>query len=343
MDEGLTENEVRTCSPISTCLPRWTSSRGWRIISISSRPTCGLYSMFNESLAEEVLTIATDLDMTGAQSRWDAFAANPGAITTDAIVNSYTEAENAVKQQPHVDAFIDKYTEKAEGADKTSLTPEGILAYVNAYAEATTGADVSGLTPDNVTAMVSAYQELAAGADVTALKPDEITAYIMKYLDGEGVDISALSPGAVTAFVMAYEEIAGGASQTALAPGGIAAMVARYLEAESVDISRLSPDQVEGIVSAYSEATGCDKSELLTSFTAYITEYKEAEGVVFPQPKTRVVITGYDYLGFRQFSEENPDIRLEVPVRLGELKEGELGKHIEGGRLKVWQDGIEIG
>lgn len=343
MDEGLTENEVRDLFPdidVSSALDQFAGLADYLDLIKTDLP--GLYSMFNESLAEEVLTIATDLDMTGAQSRWDAFAANPGAITTDAIVNSYTEAENAVKQQPHVDAFIDKYTEKAEGADKTSLTPEGILAYVNAYAEATTGADVSGLTPDNVTAMVSAYQELAAGADVTALKPDEITAYIMKYLDGEGVDISALSPGAVTAFVMAYEEIAGGASQTALAPGGIAAMVARYLEAESVDISRLSPDQVEGIVSAYSEATGCDKSELLTSFTAYITEYKEAEGVVFPQPKTRVVITGYDYLGFRQFSEENPDIRLEVPVRLGELEEGELGKYIEGGRLKVWQDGIEI-
>ena len=29
----------------------------------------GLYSMFNESLPEEVLKIATDLDMTGAQER----------------------------------------------------------------------------------------------------------------------------------------------------------------------------------------------------------------------------------------------------------------------------------
>ena len=53
----------------------------------------GLYSMFNESLPEEVLKIATDLDMTGAQARWNAFAANPGAITTEAIITGYTEAE----------------------------------------------------------------------------------------------------------------------------------------------------------------------------------------------------------------------------------------------------------
>ena len=37
----------------------------------------GLYSMFNESLPEEVLKIATDLDMTGAQARGNEFAANP--------------------------------------------------------------------------------------------------------------------------------------------------------------------------------------------------------------------------------------------------------------------------
>lgn len=115
----------------------------------------GLYSMFNESLPEEVLTIATDLDMTGAQERWNEFASNPGAITTDAIINSYTMAENAAVQQPHVDAFIDAYTEVPEGASTAQLTPTGILAYVNAYAEATTGTDVSALTPENITAMVS--------------------------------------------------------------------------------------------------------------------------------------------------------------------------------------------
>ena len=48
--------------------------------------------------------------MTGAQARWDEWASNPGAITTDAIIQSYEEAENAVKQQPVVDAFVGKYT-----------------------------------------------------------------------------------------------------------------------------------------------------------------------------------------------------------------------------------------
>ena len=118
-------------------------------------------------------------------------------------------------------------------------------------------------------------------------------------------------------------EVTGGALTTALTPDGITAMVARYMEAEGIDLSALTPDQVEAVVSAYAEATGCDKSQLLTSFTAYITAYQEAEGVSVPQPKTRVVITGYDYLAYNQLNQ-NPDLELEVPVRLGELDEGEF-------------------
>ena len=94
----------------------------------------GLYSMFNESLPEEVLKIATDLDMTGAQARWNEFASNPGAITTEAIITGYETAETAAQQQVLVTGFIDKYTEIPEGASTAELTPEGVIAYVAAYA-----------------------------------------------------------------------------------------------------------------------------------------------------------------------------------------------------------------
>ena len=122
----------------------------------------------------------------------DTFAADPGAITTDAIIAQLKEDENTKRVQPQVDAFIAKYTEIAEGADTASLTPEGIIALVNAYAEATNGADVSGLTPQNVTAMVAAYEELASGVDISTLKPDEITAYISNYLEEHNVDTLSL-------------------------------------------------------------------------------------------------------------------------------------------------------
>ena len=341
LDGGMSEEEVQAMFPdidVSGLMDQFAGIADY--IDLIKTDLPGLYSMFNESLPEEVLKIATDLDMTGAQARWNEFAANPGAITTEAIISGYTEAETAAAQQPKIEAFITKYTVTDE-TDATALSPEGVIAYVSAYAEATNGADVSGLTPENVTAMVAAYEELASGADVTALKPDEITAYISNYMEENGVDTSGLSPDGLTAFVLAYQEVTGGALTTALTPDGITAMVARYMEAEGVDLSALTPDQVEAVVTAYAEATGCDKSQLLTSFTAYITAYQEAEGVSVPQPRTRVVITGYDYLAYNELNQ-NPDLDLEVPVRLGELDEGEFEEKLSAGQVKYWKDGVEI-
>ena len=341
MDSGMSEEEVQSMFPeidVSGLMDQFAGVAEY--IDLIKTDLPGLYSMFNESLPEEVLKIATDLDMTGAQARWNAFAANPGAITTEAIITGYTEAEAAAAQQPKIEAFITKYTVTDE-TDATALSPQGIIAYVSAYAEVTNGADVSGLTPENVTAMVAAYEELASGTDVTALKPDEITAYISSYMEANGVDTSGLTPDGLTAFVLAYQEVTGGALTTALMPDDITAIVARYMEAEGVDLSALSPDQVEAVVSAYAEAAGCDKSQLLTSFTAYITAYQEAEGVTVPQPKTRVVITGYDYLAFNQLNQ-NPNLELEVPVRLGELDAGEFEEKLSSGQVKYWQDGVEV-
>ena len=342
LDSGMSESEIQAMFPdidVSGLMDQFAGIADY--IDLIKTDLPGLYSMFNESLPEEVLKIATDLDMTGAQARWNEFASNPGAITTEAIITGYETAETAAQQQVLVTGFIDKYTEIPEGASTAELTPEGVIAYVSAYAEATNGADVSGLTPENVTAMVAAYEELASGVDVTALKPDEITAYISNYMEENGVDTSGLSPDGLTAFVLAYQEVTGGALTTALTPDGITAMVARYMEAEGIDLSTLTPDQVEAVVSAYAEATGCDKSQLLTSFTAYITAYQEAEGVSVPQPHTRVVITGYDYLAYNELNQ-NPDLELEVPVRLGELDEGEFEEKLSAGQVKYWKDGVEI-
>ena len=275
--------------------------------------------------------------MTGAQARWDEFARNPGAITTEAIITGLSTGD----QQVNVDAFISSYTEVPEGASTAALTPKGLIAYVEKYAEITGGADVSGLTPEIAECLVAGYKELASGADVSLLKPDEIVAYVSSYAQQQGVDISALSPEGLTAFVMAYEETTGGALTTALSPDDVTAMVAKYLQAENVNLSALTPDQIEAIVTRYAEATGCDKSQLLPSFTAYITEYREAEGVSVPKPKTQVIITGYDYLAYRQL-QNNPDLTLELPVRLGKLPAGELDKLMSDGKVKFWKDGVEV-
>ncbi len=338
LDSGMSEAEVQALFPdidFSSQLDQFAGIVSYLDLIKTDLP--GLYSMFGEALPEEVLKIATDLDMTGAQARWDEFAQNPGAITTEAIITGLSTGD----QQVNVDAYIASYTEVPEGASTASLTPKGLVAYVEKYAEVTGGADVSGLTPEIAECLVAGYKELASGADVSLLKPDEIVAYVSSYAEQQGVDISALSPEGLTAFVMAYEEATGGALTTALTPDDVTAMVTKYLQAENVDLSALTPDQIEAIVSRYAEATGCDKSQLLPSFTAYITEYKEAEGVSVPKPKTQVIITGYDYLAYRQL-QNNPDLTLELPVRLGELPDGELDKLMADGKVKFWKDGVEV-
>ena len=320
LTSGMSMDEVQALFPdidVSTALEQLASIQ--QFTSQYSTALEGLSSMFGEGLSEEVLKIATELDMTGAQANWDEFAANPGAITTDAIIAGIQEQENAARQQIMVDAVIDKFTEKPEGADKTSLTPQGIIAYVETYAEATTGADVSGLTPDNVTAMVAAYQELAEGADVSTLKPDEIVAYVSKYLEDNGVDTTGLTPEAVTAFVLAYQEIEGGALTTALTPDDVTAMVVKYLEAEGVDVSALTPDQVEALVSSFAEATGCDKSALAQSLTGYISSYDDS-GATVPSPQCKLSISGYDLTALNKVLANNP-IKVDGILRLGEKYE----------------------
>ena len=340
LDSGMTEAEVQALFPeidFSTALEQIAAIQTF--LNGRSAELPGLTAMFGEALPEEVLTIATDLDMTGAQARWNEFAQNPGAITTDAVITQYTEDQNTIMVQPQVDAFIAKYTEIPEGASTAELTPEGLIAYVSMYAEATNGADVSGLTPENVTAMVNAYDELASGTDISALKPDEITAYIADYLEAEGVDTTGLTPEGITAFVLAYEEVTGGALTTALTPDDITAMVVRYLEAEGVDMSALSPDQVEAIVSSFAEATGCDKSQLLQNFTAYIAQYDDTNAIK-PRLSVSVGIYGYDLAAYRKFVAQNP-IEVQGIVRLGEVYD-DPAQALADTQARFWKDGVEI-
>ncbi len=340
LDNGMTEGEIQAMFPeidFTRALEQVAAIQGFLQNRELDLP--GLAEMFGDALPEEVLKIAADLDLAGVQRRWDEFSDNPGAITTNAVIQGYEEADGVLLTQPKVEAFIDKYTEVREGADKSSLTPEGILAWVSSYAEVTNGADVSGLNPENVTAMVTAYEELASGADVTELKPDEITAYISRYLEEKGVDTSGLTPDNITAFVMAYQEAAGGALTSALTPDGITAMVARYAEAENIDLSQLSDAQVEAIVTRFAEATNCDKSALLENFTAYIDKYDDTYAEK-PKLNMSVGIYGYDLLAYRQFVADNP-VEVQGIVRLSEVYD-DPAQALSDAQAKFYQDGVEI-
>jgi len=103
MDSGMSEAEIQAMFPdinFSEALDQLAAIQTYLNDNKWDTNLTSLNEMFGDAVGEEVLKIATDLDMTGAQARWTEWAANPGSITTDAIVNSYTEAENAEKQQP---------------------------------------------------------------------------------------------------------------------------------------------------------------------------------------------------------------------------------------------------
>ena len=94
LDSGLSESEIQAMFPeidFTTALEQIAAIQTFLNNREVELP--GLAEMFGDALPEEVLTIATDLDMTGAQERWDAFAADPGAITTDAIIAELREDE----------------------------------------------------------------------------------------------------------------------------------------------------------------------------------------------------------------------------------------------------------
>ena len=96
LDSGMSEAEVQNLFPeldFSGAMDQIAAIQSF----LSNRENLlpGLASMFGEAIPEEVLKIATDLDMTGAQERWNEFAENPGAITTQAIISGFTQEEGA--------------------------------------------------------------------------------------------------------------------------------------------------------------------------------------------------------------------------------------------------------
>ena len=342
LDSGMSEAEVAKLFPeVDVSAQMEQVAALTQFLTDHKDSLSSLSEMFSTSLPEEALKIATDLDMTGAQTRWNEFAQAPGAITTQAVIDQYIESETAVKLQPKVTAFVEKYTEVPEGASKAALTPQGLVAYVTSYAESVLGVDITGLTPTNITAMVAAYKELAAGADVSTLTPDEIIAYVSKYLKDKKIDTTGLSPDGLTAFVLAYEEATGGASTAALTPSGVAATVTSYLQAEGIDITSLSSPQIDAIVKAYAEATNVDKTQLKAEVVALITAYQDKEGVTKPSYiESYIAIVGYDLTAYNAFVAANP-VTVTGLVRLSDKYETP-GDVLNDPNATFWENGKEI-
>jgi TP901 family phage tail tape measure protein len=264
-----------------------------------------LNEMFNGAVSEEVLQIATDLNLDGAKAAWTAFAADPGAaITTDAYVSMWELSEEAKAKKAEIDAKIASYTDKDAKTGELKLTGEGIVAYVNAYNDTRpdgTKADMSSLKPEAAEAFVEAFTEIAGGADITQLTPDEIVAKVKEYAEKEGVDVlKNLKPEVLQAMVLAYSD-----------------------EGASTDDLRYK--------------------WLLEHMNVNITGYTVDPAFTAPTVNGRIAITGYDLQSYLAFTRTHKDVPISGRIRLGELTDEELTAALSKGAVKYYNEtGLEI-
>lgn len=304
-----------------------------------------LNEMINGAISEEVLKIATDLNLDGAKAAWEAFAENPGAaITTDAQVTSWTLGDEAQKQTATIQATVSEYVEIPEGASTEKLTPKAEFAYVKAYNDLLpdgTRADMSKLTPETEQAIVTAYKEVTGGANTDELTPDEITAKVMRYLEDElNVDTSDLKP-VCNAAVLAYTD--DDAKTNSLKVKALTGMMIAYANAVGVNPSMFLTSNLRGVVRKFAVAAGVDEAELLAALKreVEITGYNVDPTLNVQTPGT-IYLTGYDYMAYKDFMDENGDVPIAGRIRLGSLTEAEWESALGQNRVKYWKDGVEV-
>lgn len=264
-----------------------------------------LNEMYNGAVSEEVLQIATDLNLDGAKAAWSAFAADPGAaITTDAYVSMWELGEEAKAKKAEIDAKIARYTDKDAKTGELKLTGEGITAYVKKYNDTRsdgTKADMSSLKPEAAEAFVTAYHEATAGVDTSQLTPKEIVAMVDAYAEQKGIKLlQGLKPEVKEAMVLAYTD-----------------------EGANTDDLRYK--------------------WLLEHMNVNITGYTVDPAFTAPTVNGRIAITGYDLQSYLAFTRTHKDVPISGRIRLGELTADEWTAALSTGAVKYYNEkGLEI-
>ena len=193
-----------------------------------------LRSMFSDALTEEVLKIATDLDMTGAKEAWAAFAADPGAdVFTTAIVEGYQEKEggadkSGVSNPGGFYALVEGYQKDPEGFSSVFDGPKELTALVTAYAKDPERFSPYFTAPGGLSALVTQYQKDPDNFVSTFDGPAELLAYVIAYAkDPTAFNAAFDDPTGLTAYVTGY-----GKAPTFSAlfeePSGLSALVKMY-------------------------------------------------------------------------------------------------------------------
>ena len=172
LDSGMSEAEVHNLFPeldFSGAMDQIASIKTF--LSNHENLLPGLDDMFSEAIPEEVLTIATDLDMTGAQARWMEFAANPGAITTEAIVTGFTQQEGVEPPKLETQVAITGYDLIAyrQFITDNPVEVEGILRLGEVYTD-----PEAALSDENVTFWKDGVEIPATLVPKELLTPDKV-------------------------------------------------------------------------------------------------------------------------------------------------------------------------
>ena len=172
LDSGMSEAEVQNLFPeldFSGAMDQIASIKTF--LSNHENLLPGLDDMFSEAIPEEVLTIATDLDMTGAQERWAEFAENPGAITTEAIVTGFTQQEGVEPPKLETQVAITGYDLIAyrQFITDNPVEVEGILRLGEVYTD-----PEAALSDENVTFWKDGVEIPAMLVPKELLTPDKV-------------------------------------------------------------------------------------------------------------------------------------------------------------------------
>lgn len=172
LDNGMSEAEVQNIFPeldFSSVMDQIASIKTF--LSNHENLLPGLNDMFSDAIPEEVLTIATDLDMTGAQARWTEFAANPGAITTEAIVTGFTQQEGVEPPKLETQVAITGYDLIAyrQLITENPIEVEGILRLGEVYTD-----PEAVLKDENVTFWMDGVEIPATMVPKELLTPDKV-------------------------------------------------------------------------------------------------------------------------------------------------------------------------
>lgn len=106
-----------------------------------------LRSMFGSSLAEELITVSTSLNLDGARADWEEFAKDPGTdVFTGAIVEAYREAEGGADVsgvQPRITGVLTDVSGEGRAfvAHSCTVSAEGTLTVVTGDGEIFTAVD----------------------------------------------------------------------------------------------------------------------------------------------------------------------------------------------------------